>query len=76
MTMTTDRRLTTARDLGDLIRSLRPDARATGLAVTDDWCRDQMHDLGVSRYEDVTPTVAGTIADRVDRLADDEEDDE
>ena len=68
-TQTRTTHLTTAADLGALIRQMRPDATAASIVITNDWCRDQMHDLGATRYEDVDADLAGAIADRVDELA-------
>lgn len=67
--MTRTLHLTTAHDLGAAVRDARPDALAAGIAITDDWCREQMHDLGVSRYEDVDAEILGAICDRVDGTA-------
>lgn len=61
--------LHTAADLAAAVRDLRPDAIALGIEMTADWCRDQMHDLGVTRYEDVDDELLRAIADRVDTLA-------
>ncbi len=63
-------RLTSARDLGDRVRDLRPDAAAAGLIITDTWCRERMLDHGLTRYEDITPAVLDSICDAVDTLAD------
>lgn len=60
--------LHSARDLCAAIRGMRPDALALGIEITDDWCRDQMHDLGETRYELVDDHMLSTIADRVDTL--------
>lgn len=62
--------LTTATDLRAAIADLRPDAVAAlgHEAITADWCRDQMHALGVTRYEDVDAETLSAIADRVDTL--------
>ncbi|CAN5488511.1 hypothetical protein BH23ACI1_BH23ACI1_33330 [soil metagenome] len=57
--------LTTAADLAAAVRDIRPDAVAVGIAITPDWCRDQLHALGVSRYEDVDRDMVHAIADRV-----------
>lgn len=56
--------LHTARDLGQTIRDLRPDADPT--IITDEWCRDTMHDLGVTRYEDVDADAIDAIVAQVD----------
>lgn len=56
--------LHTARDLGQTIRDLRPDADPT--IITDEWCRESMHDLGVTRYEDVDDDIIDAISNRVD----------
>lgn len=61
--------LHTARDLGQAIRNLRPDAAGVGITITDDWCRDQMHALDITRYEDVDDETLSRIADAVDELA-------
>lgn len=61
--------LHSAHDLGAAIRALRPDALAAGIEIGDDWCREQLHDLGITRYEDVEDETLGAIADRVDDLA-------
>jgi hypothetical protein len=61
--------LHSAADLGAAVRDSRPDARAVGVHITNDWCRDQMHDLGISRYEDIDHDTLGRIAERVDLLA-------
>lgn len=61
--------ITTARDLAAAVRDLRPDAVALGIDITADWCRDQMHALGETRYEDVDAAMLSAIADRVDTLA-------
>ena len=59
----------TAADLAAAIRDLRPDAATAGVTITTDWCRAQMHALGVTRYEDVDDDTLSAIADRVDTLA-------
>lgn len=59
----------TAGDLAAEIRALRPDA--AGLPITTEWCRTQMHDRGIDRYEDVDQDTIRAIAARVDSLADD-----
>lgn len=64
--------LHTAHDLGAAVRERRPDASAAGIAITDDWCREQMHALGITRYEDVDGEILSHIADRVDTLAGEE----
>ena len=58
-----------ASDLAAFVRQLRPDAVAAGLDITTDWCREQMHALGYTRYEDIDAVLLATIADRVDELA-------
>ncbi len=50
------------------MRGARPDAAEVGIEIADDWCRDQMHDLGVTRYEDVDKLVLGEICERVESL--------
>lgn len=61
--------LTTVTDLRAAVRELRPDADPQ--TITADWCREQMHDLGVTRYENVDDAILGAIADRVDALVED-----
>ena len=61
--------ITTAIDLADAIRDRRPDAAAVGIEITTDWCREQMHALGITRYEDVDVETIHDICDRVDTLA-------
>lgn len=58
--------LHSAHDLGAAVRDLRPDALELGIDISDDWCRDQMVSLGVTRYEAVDSDVLYTIVDRVD----------
>ena len=62
--------LHTAADLAAAVRDLRPDAIALEIEITPDWCRDQMHDLGIARYEDVDRDLLHAIAERVDEIAD------
>ena len=64
-----DYRLTTAADLRTLIIDLRPDAVALGVIITADWCRDQMHAAGVTRYEDVDEATIDAVCAAVDDLA-------
>lgn len=64
--------LHTADDLAAAVRDCRPDAVALGIAITSDWCRDQMQSFGETRYEDVDDDLLGAIADRVDTLAEDD----
>ena len=56
-------------DLAIAVSDLRPDAAAVGIEITTDWCREQMHALGVTRYEDVDVALIHDICDRVDTLA-------
>jgi hypothetical protein len=63
-TMTTHT-YTTAADLAAAVRDLRPDAVALGIAITAEWAREQMHALGVTRYEDVDESALDAIADAV-----------
>jgi hypothetical protein len=58
--------LVTARDLGDAVRGARPDAADL---ITDDWCCEQLHALGETRYEDVDADLIDRICERVDGLA-------
>jgi hypothetical protein len=60
-----------AADLATAVSDLRPDAATAGLPITFEWCRAQMHDLGITRYEDVDLDTLHAIADRGDWLADD-----
>lgn len=64
----TMRPFATIADLTDAVRDLRPDAAATvpPTSITTEWVREQMHALGVTRYEDVTDDVLSAIADRVE----------
>jgi len=64
-----ERYLHTAADLADAVSDLRPDAVALGITITPEWCRAQMHDLGITGYEDVDSDTLHAIADRVDLLA-------
>lgn len=66
--MTRTVRLHTAADLRAAVCDMRPDAIAIGLDITIDWCRGQMHALGVTRYEDVDAEMLSAIADRIDTL--------
>jgi len=59
----------TASDLAAAVRGIRPDAVDAGIDITVDWCRDQMHSLGVTRYEDIDRDILCDIAGRVDTLA-------
>lgn len=63
--------MTTITDVTAAVRDLRPDAAATvpPTQITPEWVRDQMHTLGVTRYEDVTDDVLSAIVDRVDDAA-------
>lgn len=63
------RYLHTAADLHAAILDMRSDARAAGIEITRDWCREQMHALGVTRYEDCGDHILSQIADEVDVLA-------
>lgn len=65
----TARYLQSSADLGRVIRELRPDAVHVAV-ITDSWCRDQMHILGVTRYEELTADQIDHIANAVDELAD------
>ena len=67
-------RLITSRDLGEAVRGARPDAAAVGVEIADGWCRDQMHDLGETRYDEVDEDLLSAICDRVESLAERERD--
>jgi hypothetical protein len=56
-------RLHSAADLAATVRDLRPDADPN--TITADWSATQMHDLGITRYEDVTAEVIDAICNRV-----------
>jgi hypothetical protein len=60
--------LHSAADLAAAVVGARPDAAASGITITSDWCRDQMHSLGETRYEDVTEALLHAICDQVDAL--------
>lgn len=57
-------RIRTARDLGERVRDLRPDADPESL--NDRGCVEAMADLGITRYEDVSRPVLHAIADQYD----------
>ena len=60
-------RLHTASDLAATICGLRPDA--LDLPITAEWCAEQMHALGETRYERLTADLISAISDRVNDLA-------
>jgi hypothetical protein len=53
--------LHSAADLAAAVRDSRPDAIALGIEITTDWCREQMHDLGITRYEDVDAEIVSAL---------------
>jgi hypothetical protein len=63
-----DRRynLSTAADLAAAVYNARPDT--AHLSITADWCREQMHALGVTRYEDVDEATITAICERLAEL--------
>ncbi len=58
--------LSTAADLVAAVSDARPDA--AHLDITADWCREQMHSLGVTRYEDVDEATLTAICERLAEL--------